>query len=69
MSRQESTAATLVILGIIMGIGGVILDLNGAGSWIHSITWVGGGIFGYGLVTWIRLGRERKSGDLPSTRL
>lgn len=59
MSREESAAVTMVVLGIVIGIGCVILDLNGAGTWLHSITWVGGGMFGYGLITLIRLRRAK----------
>jgi hypothetical protein len=59
MTREQSIAATLVIVGIVMGIGGLILDLNGVGDWIHAVTWVGGSAFGYGLVTLIRLGRDK----------
>ncbi len=63
MDREQSIALTLIIVGIVMGVAAVILDLNGAGSWIHALTWAGGGSFGYGLVTWIRL-RNRK-GPFP----
>lgn len=66
MNQQQNIAATLVFVGIIFGIGGVILDLNGAGAWIHGITWVGGGAFGYGIVMWVRTGRDK--GPFPPAR-
>lgn len=59
MNREKSTALTLIIVGIVMGVAAVILDLNGVGDWIHALTWAGGGSFGYGLVTWIRLSRAK----------
>ncbi len=59
MSREKSIAVTLVVMGLVLGIAAVILDLNGAGSWIHSLTFVGGGSFGYGLVMWIRLAHTK----------
>jgi hypothetical protein len=50
-ATRRSIGATLVVLGIVFLVVCIVWDLNGAPSWLHAITWVGGGAFGYGLVT------------------
>jgi len=52
-ATRRSIGVTLVIIGIVMGAIGLVLDLNGGPSALHVLTWVGGGLFGYGFVTLI----------------
>jgi threonine/homoserine/homoserine lactone efflux protein len=50
-ATRRSIGVTLVIIGIVMGAIGIVLDLNGGPSALHVLSWVGGGLFGYGVVT------------------
>jgi threonine/homoserine/homoserine lactone efflux protein len=52
-ATRRSIGVTMVIIGIVMGAIGLVLDLNGGPSALHVLTWVGGGLFGYGFVTLI----------------
>lgn len=52
-ATRRSIGVTLVIIGIVMGAIGLVLDLNGGPSALHVLTWIGGGLFGYGLVALI----------------
>jgi hypothetical protein len=60
-ATRRSIGVTLAIIGIVMGAAGLVLDLNGGPSALHVLTWVGGGLFGYGFVTLIYANRS----DLP----
>lgn len=60
-AAQRSIAVTLVLVGFVMGAVGLTLDLNGGPSWLHAITWVGGAVFGYGIVSLIQTGRKTLS--------
>jgi hypothetical protein len=57
-AARRSIAVTFVIIGILMGTIGFVLDLNGGPSALHVLTWVGGGLFGYGLVSLIYVRRD-----------
>ena len=52
-AAARSISVTLIIIGIVMGVVGVVLDLNGGPAALHVLTWVGGGLFAYGLVSLI----------------
>lgn len=52
-ATRRSIGVTMVIIGIVMGAIGLVLDLNGGPSALHVLTWVGGGLFGYGFVSLI----------------
>jgi uncharacterized membrane protein YgdD (TMEM256/DUF423 family) len=52
-AARRSIAVTLVIVGIVMGAIGLVLELNGGPSALHVLTWVGGAVFGYGFVSLI----------------
>ncbi|KQP53875.1 hypothetical protein ASF51_17210 [Agreia sp. Leaf283] len=52
-ATRRSIGVTMVIIGIVMGAIGLVLDLNGGPSALHVLTWIGGGLFGYGFVTLI----------------
>jgi threonine/homoserine/homoserine lactone efflux protein len=52
-ATRRSIGVTLVVIGIVMGAIGLVLDLNGGPSALHVLTWIGGGLFGYGFVTLI----------------
>jgi hypothetical protein len=57
-ATRRSIAITFVIVGIVMGAAGLVLDLNGGPSALHVLTWVGGGLFGYGFVSLIYSRRD-----------
>jgi len=57
-AARRSIAVTFVIIGILMGTIGFVLDLNGGPSALHVLTWVGGGLFGFGLVSLIYVRRD-----------
>ncbi|SMQ67307.1 hypothetical protein [Agreia sp. VKM Ac-1783] len=57
-AARRSIAVTFVIIGILMGTIGFVLDLNGGPSVLHVLTWVGGGLFGFGLVSLIYVRRD-----------
>ena len=57
-AARRSIAVTFVIIGILMGTIGFVLDLNGGPSTLHVLTWVGGGLFGFGLVSLIYVRRD-----------
>ena len=52
-ATRRSIGVTLVVIGIVMGAIGLVLDLNGGPSALHVLTWVGGGLFGFGFVSLI----------------
>ena len=58
LATRRSIAITFVIMGILMGTIGFVLDLNGGPSALHVLTWVGGGLFGYGFVSLIYVRRD-----------
>jgi hypothetical protein len=55
---RRSIAITFVVVGIVMGAIGLVLDLNGGPAALHVLTWVGGGLFGYGFVSLIYSRRD-----------
>ncbi|MFF9565023.1 hypothetical protein ACF1AJ_16870 [Leifsonia sp. NPDC014704] len=57
-AKLRRIGVTLMIVGVLFLVGGVMWDLNGGPSWLHVLTWVGGGVFAYGLVTTITAGRS-----------
>ncbi|MCS5733812.1 hypothetical protein [Herbiconiux daphne] len=57
-SAARSIAVTFMIVGVVFGVGGLVWDLNGGPSWLHAFTWVGGAVFGYGLVSLISTRRD-----------
>lgn len=58
VTQRRSIAITFVLVGIVMGVVGLVLDLNGGPSALHVLTWVGGGVFGYGIVSLIMSGKD-----------
>jgi hypothetical protein len=60
LTSQERAAVGFLIGGILVGIFCVIADVMGAPSWLHAFTFVGGGAFGYGIVTLVNGNIERR---------
>jgi hypothetical protein len=50
----------LALVGLAMCVGFVIWDINGAPSWLHFFSWIGGGLSGYGLVLLFGIGRRQR---------
>jgi uncharacterized membrane protein len=59
MNRERIIGLIMVVVGLAMCVGFVIWDLNGAPSWLHFFSWIGGAISGYGLVIAFGAGRRR----------
>jgi uncharacterized membrane protein len=59
MNRERIIGLIMVVVGLAMCVGFVIWDLNGAPSWLHFFSWIGGAISGYGLVITFGAGRRR----------
>jgi hypothetical protein len=59
--NARNIGITLMAVGVLFLVGGILWDVNGGPSWIHVFTWVGGGAFGYGLVSVITAGRSTPS--------
>jgi hypothetical protein len=53
VNKTRSIAVTLIVMGVAFLIGGIIWDIYDGPSWVHVFTWVGGAIFGYGVVSLI----------------
>jgi uncharacterized membrane protein YgdD (TMEM256/DUF423 family) len=60
VDQTRAIATTLMVMGVLFLAGTLTWDLNGGPSWLHAITWVGGAIFSYGLVTLVTSGRTLK---------
>ncbi|MBZ4487443.1 hypothetical protein LQ938_01310 [Microbacterium sp. cx-55] len=50
MNTYRITGLIMALLGLAACVGFVIWDLNGAPSWLHFFSWIGGAVSGYGLV-------------------
>jgi len=56
-TAQRLVAALLLVIGIAIIVVTFTVDLNGGPSWLHFITWIGGGLTAYGLVSLLTAGR------------
>ena len=65
VNRDRSIAISMIVVGVVFGAVALILDLNGGPSWLHAITWVGGGSVGIGVGNLIRATSEAHRLDPP----
>ncbi|MEV7693811.1 hypothetical protein AB0N73_10845 [Microbacterium sp. NPDC089189] len=60
MNRDRIIGIVLAVVGLILATLFVIWDLNGAPSWLHYVSWISGGLSGYGLVLALGSSRTRR---------
>ena len=60
MNRERIIGIVLAVVGLILATLFVIWDLNGAPSWLHYVSWIAGGLSGYGLIMALGTRRTRR---------
>jgi len=60
VNRDRILSLVMILLGAALLVVALVLDLNGGPSWLHFLTWIGGGLTGYGIVSLTRSGPRNK---------
>jgi len=58
MNRDRIIGIVAAAIGLILATLFMIWDLNGAPSWLHYVSWIAGGLSGWGLVVAITAGKR-----------
>lgn len=62
---QIGLGIVVILVGIAVLIGTLVIEIDGGPSWVHYISWAGGGVFGGGVAILANGIRARKAVALP----